>query len=189
MRIPLYLSRITEGFRLRLLSGFLWKKILGRGSKASSLFLICRLAASGGSLKSDRTGTIPFLRFYGFYHNIFRLEGKEGNFFVHKNKKCTIMKRKSIGLVKMIERNDLLTFQFYKKEKFTGSFLGMRYLIQREKEGEEEVFAVFVWPGPYNFAATSDNLKTKKTFPFQEESLQNIVCYLNDAYYIVQKYF
>ena len=106
-----------------------------------------------------------------------------------KNKKCTIMKRKSIGLVKMIERNDLLTFQFYKKEKFTGSFLGMRYLIQREKEGEEEVFAVFVWPGPYNFAATSDNLKTKKTFPFQEESLQNIVCYLNDAYYIVQKHF
>lgn len=32
----------------------------------------------------------------------------------------------------MIQRKDLLTFQFYKKEKFTGSFRGMRYLIQKK---------------------------------------------------------
>ncbi len=82
----------------------------------------------------------------------------------------------------MIHRNDLLTFNFYKKERFTGSFCGMRYLIQKEAEDDTEVFAVFTWPGPYNFASTADDLKVKKTFPFREESLEEIAEYLNHVY-------
>ena len=40
----------------------------------------------------------------------------------------------------MIKRKDLLAFNFYKKEKFTGSYHGMRYLIQKAEEGEENIF-------------------------------------------------
>lgn len=79
----------------------------------------------------------------------------------------------------MILRSDLLTFRYYKKEKFTGSFCGMRYLIKKETEGDAEIFAVFTWPGPYNFETTRDEDKKKKTFPFTEASLDQIADYLN----------
>lgn len=82
----------------------------------------------------------------------------------------------------MIQRKDLLTFQFYKKEKFTGSFLGMRYLIRKETFDDSDLFAVFTWFGLYSFPATPEQEKTKKTFPFKEESLNEITDYLNDIY-------
>lgn len=81
----------------------------------------------------------------------------------------------------MIQRRDLLTFHFYKKEKFTGSCCGMRYLIQKEQNGDTEVFAVYSWPGPYNFAVTPKEAKVKKEFPFAEQSLEEITDYLNDV--------
>ena len=82
----------------------------------------------------------------------------------------------------MISRNELLTFNYYKKEKFTGSLHGMRYLIQKESEGEEDAFAVFTWPGPYNFASTPEEMKKKRKFPFEEASLEQIAGYLNGEY-------
>ena len=79
----------------------------------------------------------------------------------------------------MIQRKDLLTFQFYKKEKFTGSCCGTRYLIQKEQNGDEDIFAVYTWPGPYNFAVTAKELKVRKEFLFAELSLEEITDYLN----------
>lgn len=82
----------------------------------------------------------------------------------------------------MISPKDLLSFQFYKKEKFTGSFQGMRYLIRKSAENDRDIFEVFTWPGPYNFASTEDSKKTRKVFPFENESLKDIAEYLNDTY-------
>lgn len=83
----------------------------------------------------------------------------------------------------MIERRDLLAFNFYKKEKFDGSYLGMRYRIQKIKEEDEkELFAVFTWDGPYSFAVTADEGKVEKHFAFEEDSLDEITEYLNRVY-------
>lgn len=82
----------------------------------------------------------------------------------------------------MIKRKDLLAFNFYKKEKFTGSYRGMRYLIQKAEEGEETFFSVYTWRGPFNFVTTEDEKKTEKRFPFQEDSLETITNYLNEVY-------
>lgn len=81
----------------------------------------------------------------------------------------------------MIQRKDLLAFDFYKKEKFTGSYCGMRYLIEKTKEDDTGQFAVYIWPGPYCFEATQEK-KEKKVFPFCEESLGEITDYLNEMY-------
>ena len=81
----------------------------------------------------------------------------------------------------MIQKKDLLAFDFYKKEKFTGSFCGMRYLIEKEEEGDAGQFAVYTWPGPYSFGATQKK-KDKQVFPFAEESLDKIADYLNQMY-------
>ena len=88
----------------------------------------------------------------------------------------------------MIERTDLLAFNFYKKEKFTGSFRGMRYRICKadRQEGQTDsadpVFLVTVWPGPYNYASTDPSLYQEQTFPFEESSLDAITDYLNRTY-------
>ena len=63
----------------------------------------------------------------------------------------------------MIQNDDILNMNFYKKEKFTGSYQGMRYLIQKDQEEDAEdenvkhdIFRVTIWPGPYNFASTAE---------------------------------
>ena len=38
----------------------------------------------------------------------------------------------------MIQNDDILNMNFYKKEKFTGSYQGMRYLIQKDQEEDAE---------------------------------------------------
>ncbi|MBO5303438.1 MAG: GNAT family acetyltransferase [Lachnospiraceae bacterium] len=82
----------------------------------------------------------------------------------------------------MIQRKDILAFNFYKKEKFTGSYKGMRYRIEKSEQEKETYFLATIWPGPYSYAATDSALKTEKTFPFKEESLNEITEYLNASY-------
>lgn len=82
----------------------------------------------------------------------------------------------------MIQRKDILAFNFYKKEKFTGSYCGMRYLIQKSTENDSDIFSVTTWPGPYNYAATPEELRTEKQFPFTDEALNDITDYLNATY-------
>lgn len=82
----------------------------------------------------------------------------------------------------MIQNEDVLNMNFYQKETFTGSYQGMRYLIKKSSNEEQDVFQVFSWPGPYNFASTSDDLKTSATFPFTPEGKQQVVDYLNEQW-------
>ena len=47
----------------------------------------------------------------------------------------------------MITAEDILNMNFYKKEKFTGSYKGMRYLVKKEKDdAENDIFRATVWP-------------------------------------------
>lgn len=113
----------------------------------------------------------------------------------------------------MITTEDILNMNFYKKEAFTGSFLGMRYRIAKEAvplpaantpaegsgasdapvEGSgasdasaqavtTDCFRVFIWPGPYAFAATSESEKTSAVFPFTEEGRRQVVDWLNEQW-------
>lgn len=86
----------------------------------------------------------------------------------------------------MITAEDILNLNFYKKERFTGSYLGMRYLIQKEKDGEGEDAAdclcVYAWPGPYTFSNTSDEKKASAHFPFSDDGRHQVVDWLNALY-------
>ena len=79
----------------------------------------------------------------------------------------------------MITNEDILNLNFYRKEHFTGSYRGMRYLIKKDTEDDVDIFRVYYWPGPYNFASTEDSLKTCASFPFTEEGKQQVVDWLN----------
>ncbi len=83
----------------------------------------------------------------------------------------------------MIERKDVMPVNFLKKEKFTGSYRGMRYRMEKAAKGEEEtVLLVTVWPEPYGYDATPEEEKIHREFPFSEEGIRNGVDWLNEQY-------
>lgn len=82
----------------------------------------------------------------------------------------------------MIAYDDVLNMNFYKKDKFTGSYRGMRYQIQKEHVDKLDVFRVINWPGPYNFTSTDDAKKTSADFPFTPEGKQQAVDWLNEQW-------
>ena len=82
----------------------------------------------------------------------------------------------------MITTEDILNMNFYKKEKFTGSYLGMRYLIKKDSKDGSDVFSVCIWPGPYNFETTGEDLKTYADFPFTPEGKQLAVDWMNEQW-------
>ena len=66
----------------------------------------------------------------------------------------------------MITTEDVLSLNFYKKEKFTGSYRGMRYLLEKSKDEEDaDIFRCHIWPGPYNYASTPDEKKRPPASP------------------------
>ena len=78
----------------------------------------------------------------------------------------------------MITTEDVLNMNFYKKEKFTGSYKGMRYRLSKGGDGME----VVIWPGPYNFIKTPEQKKQKKEFPLTIEGKEDAVKWLNEQY-------
>ena len=79
-----------------------------------------------------------------------------------------------------IARTDIFNINFYKKERFHGSYKGMHYRIEKyaPKEGDT-VLRVTVWPGPYNFNTTPDEQKTSASYPFTDDGLTEVCDYLN----------
>ncbi|WP_458457925.1 GNAT family acetyltransferase [Pseudobutyrivibrio sp.] len=82
----------------------------------------------------------------------------------------------------MIERKRLLSIGYYKKApSFTGSDKNKCYKIEKfvEEGAEEPVFKATIWPGPYSFENTDDELKQSKTAPFNEDGLLELVDWMN----------
>jgi hypothetical protein len=80
----------------------------------------------------------------------------------------------------MINYDDILSLNFYKKEKFNGSYRGMRYRICKCEAESGDIFEVAAWRGPYIYSVTPDEDKTVKSFPFTEEGRKMAVDWLNE---------
>lgn len=81
----------------------------------------------------------------------------------------------------MIEKKDL-HLNFIKKEAQTGSFRGMRYLLQRKKEEGEDRLETVLWPEPLCFVKTPESEKQRQCFPLTDEGLEEVVAWLNREY-------
>lgn len=89
----------------------------------------------------------------------------------------------------MIEYNDVMPIAYLKKEAFTGSYQGMRYRMKKidvpvSSESEDTVtrLSVFVWPQPFCFDKTEDDLKTEHLFDFSPDGITCAVDWLNEIY-------
>lgn len=88
----------------------------------------------------------------------------------------------------MLSYDEVLNLNYYKKTTYTGWMGGMRFLIKREVEKDEEgketgcFFHVFAWPGPYIFELTDAKKKRTAKFPFSEDGKKQAVDWLNEQY-------
>ncbi len=80
----------------------------------------------------------------------------------------------------MIDQKTILPFHYYSYYKpFTGSLLGSRYRIIREKE-EPDQLRVWIWPEPYAFEHTDPSEMITASFPFTQEGYEQVIAYLNE---------
>ena len=79
----------------------------------------------------------------------------------------------------IIEKENFNILNFVKKDDYTGSYSGMRYLI---RSISKEEMKVFIWPEPYSFAKTDKELISEKTFPLSNEGIEEARIYLNEQY-------
>ena len=49
----------------------------------------------------------------------------------------------------MLARADFLSLNFVKKEDYTGSYQGMRYMLHQAEVEEEKKLQIYLWPEPF----------------------------------------
>ena len=86
----------------------------------------------------------------------------------------------------MLKREDFLSLNFVKKEDFTGSHKGMRFMLHQETLEEEKKLKVYVWSEPFGFDATPDEEKLSELFAFSEEGLAQAIAWMNERYEFVR---
>jgi hypothetical protein len=82
----------------------------------------------------------------------------------------------------MIERKDILSLEFLKKDVYTGSYQGMRYRLSMGCEEEQQVLQAVVWPEPYNYFHTEEKIKARCYFPFTEEGINQAIDWMNEEW-------
>ncbi|MBR3104641.1 MAG: hypothetical protein IKH46_12560 [Lachnospiraceae bacterium] len=72
-----------------------------------------------------------------------------------------------------------IRLNYIKKERYTGSNDGMRFMLEKKSaEGEEDRILVCLWPEPYSYEKTGEDQKRFREFPFTEDGLQSAVSYI-----------
>ena len=76
---------------------------------------------------------------------------------------------------------------YIKKERFTGSDAGMRFMFEKKKTDEKEVILACVWPEPFSFEKTEEDKKEYKEFVLTDEGLQEAVEWVENKHELYSK--
>lgn len=73
---------------------------------------------------------------------------------------------------------------YIKKEEYSGSMDGMRYLLKKvhSEETDSDVIRVTVWPEPLNVLRTPEEQKTSIEVPLTKEGVDEAADWLNEQY-------
>lgn len=82
----------------------------------------------------------------------------------------------------MIDRKQVMPISFLKLEKYTGSYQGMRYRMEKAVRDEEERLLITIWPEPFACDYTPEEEKRTETFAFSEEGILNGIDWMNRQY-------
>ena len=81
----------------------------------------------------------------------------------------------------MIDKR-LIPFGGLKKEPFSGSHNGMRYLFRGDDGKNSTTFTVFIYPEPWCFEDTPEDEKESRSFPLSEEGMDQAATWLFERF-------
>ena len=82
----------------------------------------------------------------------------------------------------MLDKKKFHVLNYVKKEEYTGSMEGMRYMLKKKTAGEEMKLEVIIWPEPFGYGKTPEEKKQRMEFPFSTEGLEKAVDWMNEQY-------
>ncbi len=82
----------------------------------------------------------------------------------------------------MLDKENFHPLNYIKKEEYSGSMDGMRYMLKRVKSGEDDVIRVTVWPEPFNLLRTPEEQKTSVEVPLTVEGVDQAADWINGQY-------
>lgn len=82
----------------------------------------------------------------------------------------------------MLDKENFHPLNYIKKEEYSGSMEGMRYLLKRVESGGEDVIRVTIWPEPFNLLHTPDCLKESIEVPLTTDGVEQAVDWINGRY-------
>lgn len=82
----------------------------------------------------------------------------------------------------MIDKEQFHIFNYIKKEEYTASMKGMRYMLKKKEKEEKAVLEVIIWPEPYCYAKTPEEKKQRMEFEFSAQGVEQAADWLNEQY-------
>lgn len=82
----------------------------------------------------------------------------------------------------MIDKETFHPLNYIKKEEYSGSMDGMRYMLKRVKGSEEDVIRVTIWPEPLNMLRTPEQLRESIEVPLSDEGVSRAADWINEQY-------
>ena len=82
----------------------------------------------------------------------------------------------------MIDKETFHPLNYIKKEEYSGSMEGMRYMLKKVKSGEEDVIKVTIWPEPLNMLRTPEHLRESIEVPLTAEGVDRAADWINEQY-------
>lgn len=82
----------------------------------------------------------------------------------------------------MLDRSEYMPLEYFKKQKWSGSYQGMRFMLQTLTQEEETCLSATVWKEPYSYETTPEEKKTTECFPLDEEGREQAILWLEQQY-------
>ncbi len=82
----------------------------------------------------------------------------------------------------MIEKEKFHVLNYVKKEEYTASMDGMRYMLRKKETEQGACLEAIIWPEPYCYAKTEEDKKQRREFPFSAEGVMEAADWLNEQY-------
>ncbi|MCI8614166.1 hypothetical protein [Parablautia intestinalis] len=88
----------------------------------------------------------------------------------------------------MIDKEKFHVLNYIKKEEYTASMEGMRYMLKKKEAEGESVLEAVIWPEPYCYAKTGEEKKQRKVFALSPEGVEQAAGWLNEQYKAHREY-
>ena len=75
-----------------------------------------------------------------------------------------------------------LYLNYIKKEEYTGSMEGMRFMLKKKDYEDGPKLETIIWPEPYCYAKTPEENKQRTEFTFNAQGVREAADWLNEQY-------